>query len=231
MKIRADLHIHSCLSPCGALTMSPATIVETALKMNLDLIAISDHNTALNLPTLEKICLGRNIHCIYGIEATCREEAHILCLFKTLDAAMDMGELIYSLLPDFHNIPEKLGDQVWVDEKDNIGGEVDKYLISAADLSLEELLSQVHEREGLFIPAHIDRPLFSIPSQLGFLPPLDYDALESTVIPSPIETGNKAVIQNSDAHYPEEIGQRSTLYDMEEPGFEGLKMALEQLTD
>ncbi|MBI9103790.1 MAG: PHP domain-containing protein [Spirochaetales bacterium] len=230
MKVRADLHNHSCLSPCGDLFMSPKTLVEGALETGIKLIALSDHNSAMNLPAMDKVCQSAGLPLIYGIEVTSLEEAHILCLFETLDIAMDMGELLYSLLPDIKNNPEKLGDQVWVDADENIEGEVEKYLGSGVNLSLDDLIIEVHRRGGLFIPAHIDRPMFSIPSQLGFLPPMDYDALESTVIPPPAFIGkipkNIPLIQNSDAHYPENIGQRSTVYEMEEPGFQGLKMAL-----
>ncbi len=235
MKIRADLHNHSCLSPCGDLFMSPKILAKGAMESGIELIALSDHNSSLNLPAMEKVCNNLGLPLIYGIEVTSLEEAHILCLFKNLDLAMDMGKLLYKLLPDVKNNVEKLGYQIWVDEHENIEGEVEKYLGSGVNLSLDELIAEVHKRGGLFIPAHIDRPMFSIPSQLGFLPKMEYDALESTVIPPPDFIGripqNVPIIQNSDAHYPENIGQRSTLYDMEEPGFEGLKRAFQNFND
>jgi PHP family Zn ribbon phosphoesterase len=203
--------------------MSPRVIVARAKELGLDLIALSDHNSALNLPALETLCRRENLACLFGIEACTREEAHILLLFKTCAEALEMGEFLYRLLPEVPNLPEVTGDQVYVDADDVILGEVEKLLISGAEISLEDLLKEVHRRGGLYIPAHIDRFSFSIVSQLGFLPKLDYDALESTVLPCPVPQYGLPVIRNSDAHYVEDIGKRSTLYEMEEPGFEGLK--------
>jgi PHP family Zn ribbon phosphoesterase len=206
--------------------MSPRAVVERAVELGLDLIALSDHNCALNLPALETVCRRQNLACLFGIEACTREEAHILLFFETCAQAQEMGEFIYRLLPEIPNIPEVTGDQVWVDADELILGEAEKLLISGADISLEDLLREVRRRGGLFIPAHIDRPVFSIPSQLGFLPNLDYDALESTVLPCPVPQYGLPVIQNSDAHYIEDIGKRWTAYEMEAPGFKGLKKAL-----
>jgi len=228
MTVRGDLHIHSCLSPCGDLSMSPSAIVRVARERGLDLIALADHNTALNLPAFKAGCLKEGLACVFGLEVTTREEAHILTLFETPEAALDLGGFLYPLLPPVPNRPEKTGDQVYVDESEVILGEVELYLGTAAEISLERLLEEVRRRGGLFIPAHIDKPVFSIPSQLGFLPPLDYDALESVSLPCPVETGRTPVIRNSDAHYLEDIGKRSTLYEMEEPGFAGLAAALRE---
>ena len=47
MLIRADLHIHTVLSPCAEVEMIPPLIVERALAEHLDLIAITDHNLCL----------------------------------------------------------------------------------------------------------------------------------------------------------------------------------------
>ncbi len=228
MEVRGDLHIHSCLSPCGDLSMSPAVIARKAKERGLQMAALCDHNTALNTPAFAAACAVHGLTGLYGMEVTTREEAHVICLFETPEEALALGNFIYDLLPDIPNDPEKMGDQVYVDEEDNILGEVEKVLMSGADISLEGLLEEVHHRGGLFIPAHIDRPVFSIPSQLGFLPPMKYDALESVRLPCPVAVMGKApmIIQNSDAHYPDDVGRRSTVYEMEEPGFQGLKKAL-----
>ena len=226
MLVKADLHIHSCLSPCGDLVMSPSAIVVRALDLGLNLIAITDHNSALNLPALKELCQKHKLSCVYGLEACTQEEAHILCLFETLEQALKLGETLYPLLPDIPNRPEKTGDQVYVNADEEILGEVEKYLVTAAAISLEKLLMLVHDSGGLFIPAHIDKPVFSIPSQLGFLPPLPYDALESVKLPCPVDTLGHPVIQNSDAHYIDDIGNRTTTYEMKEPGFAGLVEAI-----
>ena len=78
------------------------------------------------------------------------------------------------------------------------------------------------------IPAHIDRPAYSIPSQLGFLPPLAYDALESVTLPTPVPLypGAPRIIRNSDAHYPEDVAKRNNEFEMDAPDWKGLVEAL-----
>ena len=147
MKIRADLHIHSCLSPCGSLEMSPSAVVDRAVSAGLGLIAITDHNSALNCPALERICSSRDDICaFYGMEITSMEEVHLLALFDTADAAVDFGAFIYSHLPDIPNDPERFGDQVYVDEEENILGEVERYLGTAVNLSIDDIGAHTHVR-------------------------------------------------------------------------------------
>lgn len=209
MLLKCDLHIHSCLSPCGSLDMSPSEIVRIAGEKNLDVIAIADHNSALNAPALEKLCLTKNIVPLFAIEVTSSEEFHSLCLFRNSGTAVEFGNRLYTELQSAPNIPEKFGDQVYVDENDNILGELDKYLTGGAvPYSSDRLVRMVHDAGGLFIPAHIDRAAFSISSQLGFIPPDPYDALELTSFPAILNTGDLPLISNSDAHFPEDIGKR-----------------------
>ena len=113
-----------------------------------------------------------------------------------------------------------------MDEKDNITGEAGKYLLSASAFSLDELAGMTHDAGGLFIPSHIDRPVFSIPSQLGFIPDLNYSALETTVLPCPVYSGEKPLIFSSDAHYPGDIGKRITEFSTAERSFNGIASAL-----
>jgi len=225
--VRSDLHIHSCLSPCGSLEMSPRSIARRAIERGLDLIALTAHNSALNAPACSAACQSAGIACIFGLEGTTREEAHVLCLFESPEEALGFGEDIYSLIPDIPNDPEKMGDQVFVDDGENILGEVEKYLPQAADLSIDDLALRVGEAEGLFIPAHVDKPVFSIVSQLGFLPPLPYTALETTRMPCPVNTGKLPLIMNSDAHYLDDIGRRLSVLSVYELSFQGIREAIE----
>lgn len=209
MLLKCDLHIHSCLSPCGSLDMSPSKIAETAVKLGLQVIAVADHNTAKNAPALEKACRGKPLIPLFAIEATTSEEFHALCLFPEADTALRFGDFLYSELRSGTNIPSKFGDQVYVDDEENILGELDKYLTGGAlPFSSDILLSLVHSEGGLFIPAHMDRAAFSITSQLGFLPPDPYDALEITLWPPSMKTGKIPLISNSDAHFTEDMGKR-----------------------
>ncbi len=227
MILKCDLHIHSCLSPCGSLEMSPKHIAEIAVEKGLDLIALTDHNCALNSPAFEKACSKAGITPLFGIEATTSEEFHSLCLFGSVTEAVNFSDELYEKLLSVPNKPEIYGDQVIVDENDNILGEVGKYLTGGAlAISSDQLLKQVINAGGLFIPAHIDRAVFSLASQLGFLPPDPYSALEIISYPPPFNTGNIPLITSSDAHYPEDIGKRYFLLESESKSFRSIKEAI-----
>ena len=227
MLIKADLHIHSCLSPCGSLEMSPRAIAEKGAEIGLKLMALTDHNTALNCPAFEINCREKEITPVFGIEITSKEEAHIVALFETVDAALDLGSFIYEMLPDVENNPEILGDQIVVNEDEEILDEVERYLGNATELSIDNIKIEIKKRGGLFIPAHIDKPLFSIPSQLGFLPPDDYDAVEVFTPSNASEYSSRyTVISNSDAHYIDDIGKKNLQLEMDDSSFRSLREAL-----
>lgn len=225
MIIRADFHLHSCLSPCGDLSMSPRTIASLLAARNVNLAALTDHNSALNTPAFFSACRAEGIAPLAGIEAQTSEECHALCLFSDCATALALGEELYSLMPSVMNIPEKTGDQVYVDENDDILGEVDKYLVTSAEIGLEDLAKRVHGLGGLFIPAHVDRPSFSMTSQLGFIVDGPWDALEVVRMPETDAAGHTAprefntlgypLTTSSDAHYPEHIARRAFDLDIQ----------------
>jgi hypothetical protein len=208
--------------------MSPSAIVETLQHKNIQFAALTDHNTTLNCPAFANLCKKAGIIALYGMELQTVEEIHILCLFSNLQTAMDFGTEIYNLIPFFPNNPKINGDQVYVDENENILGEIEKYLIVSADLSIDKAAARVHQLGGICIPAHVNRAAFSMTSQLGFIPTGDWDALEVTSIP-PMYTmpgkNNKTIRLNtqgyplttsSDAHYLEDIGKRPFDLDIQE---------------
>ena len=224
MICRIDLHNHSCLSPCGSLEMSPSRLVAEALDRKINILALTDHNAVDNLPAFDICCRKAGITPVFGLEVTGREEAHLLCLFGDLKTAMKFGYSMYESLTTVLNDPDSMGDQIIVDEEENILGELDKFLAGGAvDYSMEELIPLVHDKKGLFIPAHIDRPAFSISSQLGFLPENDYDAVEVMHRPCSLNTFSYPEITGSDAHYPEDVGKRTFTADLSAPTFEALR--------
>jgi len=208
-----DLHNHSCLSPCGSLALSPRRLLELGAARGLKVMALTDHNSSLNCPAFAKLSQQYGIIPIFGMEATTSEEIHVLCLFSNLEASMAFGEYAYSILQPFLNNPEKTGDQVYVDEDDNIEGEVEYYLVNPLDISIDNIGAKVNEYGGIVIPAHIDRPAFSMISQLGALVDGPWAALECTRIPPvvndlPLKTGSYPLTTSSDAHYPEHVARR-----------------------
>jgi PHP family Zn ribbon phosphoesterase len=224
--VTADLHIHSCLSPCGDLDNSPSAIARTARSRRLDLVALTDHNSALNCPAFAEACEREGVAALFGLEVTTAEEVHVLCLFAECAAALELGERLYPLLPEVHHDPATFGDQVYVDVDEVILGSVEKYLINAVSWSIDETARECHAREGIFIPAHIDRSVHSIWSQLGFLPTGDFDAVEVTRRNGPIDSGTYATVSNSDAHFLPDIASRSFTFEADAPTFAALRAAL-----
>jgi len=226
MTVRADLHNHSCLSPCGDLYMSPSALAATAAGRGIDLLALTDHNSSKNGPAFRDACRREGIAPIFGMEVTSREEVHLLALFGSLEAALDLDQFIYELLPAIPNDPERFGDQVIVDVDEVILGEVEKFLLPAVDLGIDEIGEEIHAREGLFVPAHVDRSSYSMLSQLGFLPAGAYDGVEITKWPPPAGAEGYALMTDSDAHYLEDIARRSFTFEADSPSFPALRDAL-----
>jgi PHP family Zn ribbon phosphoesterase len=209
----ADLHNHSCLSPCGSLDLSPRYLLELGSARGLKVMALTDHNSSLNCPAFAKLSPQYGIIPIFGMEATTSEEIHILCLFTSLEASMAFNEYAYSVLTPFLNNPEKTGDQVYVDEEDNIEGEVEYYLVNPLALSVDDVGAKAIEYGGIVIPAHVDRPAFSMTSQLGVVVEGPWAALECVRIPpvqnnTPLDTLGYPLTTSSDAHYPEHVARR-----------------------
>ncbi|MCQ2604429.1 MAG: PHP domain-containing protein [Spirochaetia bacterium] len=228
MLLKADLHIHSCVSPCGSLENSPRAIAEAAKARGLGLVALTDHNTSLNCPAFKANCDALGLWSVYGMEVTSSEEAHLVCLFEDVETALEFSKFVYAYLPDVENKPDVFGDQVYVDENEDILGEVEKYLGNATGLSIDDVREEVFFRNGIFIPAHVDKPVFSIVSQLGFLPDSNYTAIE---VFNPINAPTYSkypVISDSDAHYLEDVGKKNLFIDVEEKTFSCLRESLQQ---
>lgn len=237
MNIRADLHLHTVLSPCGDLDMSPRNIIRAARERGLKLIGITDHNSTRQAAIIRDLGREQGIHVLTGAEVTTQEEIHCVvflpddCLLREFQAYLDAH------LPDIPNDPDKFGYQVVADPDDNILYEEPRLLLSALNQPIEKIERKVHELQGIFIPAHIDKPRFSILSQLGFIPPdLPFDALELSPHTSPEQflkankyLNGKPFIQSSDAHYLEDIGKVSTLLQTPDFTFEHLRTALHNL--
>lgn len=233
--IRADLHIHTCLSPCGELGMSPRRIVETAIRKKIDLIAICDHNSAENVSAVIEVSRETNLTVIPGIEIMSKEEVHIIGLFDSPKDVTAVQELVYSQL-EGKNDERVFGEQVVVDAEGNILDFNQKLLIGATNLSTDNIVKAIHNQNGLAIAAHIDREGFGIIGQLGFIPPgLDLDALEvsskvkmNDVRTTFLEYGEFPFLQSSDAHRLDDIGNGSTSLSMESASLDELKMALNE---
>lgn len=230
---RADLQIHSCLSPCGSLDNSPRAIIETAVQRGVDIIALTDHNTTANCPAFAA-CAARTplVTCLFGAEVTTAEEVHVMCLFGAEDQACSFGRLLAGSLPPRRNDPEYFGDQPVVDDVDTILRLDDSFLAGAVTLSIDAVVNEAHARGGIVIASHIDRQINSVFSQLGIWPAdVAFDAADLSAQGD--ESAWRAllppglpVIRSSDAHYLEDIGRQVTLLRMKDRSFEELRLAL-----
>jgi 3',5'-nucleoside bisphosphate phosphatase len=238
MKVfKADLHVHTVLSPCGDLEMSPVNIVEEAARKNIDILGITDHNSTKHGILIKKLAEKKDIFVLCGAEVTTKEDIHCLTFFETIEALNDFQKFLEVHLIGVKNKPGIFGYQVVVDEQNNIIEEIDKLLITALDQTIDQVEEKVHMLGGLFIPAHIDRPAYGLIGQLGFVPPdIAADALEISGYTNREEMISKykylagyTFIKNSDAHIPEQIGTRYNLLEMEEMSFKEVAMALRNL--
>lgn len=177
--IKADVHLHTCLSPCAEITQSPKRVIEKVNEKGFHLVFITDHNSIGNAEAAIKA--GKNygdLQIYPGMEITTREEIHILSLFENIGIAGRTQDYINNYLPDVY-FEKEMHEQILANENDEVEGFYEKSLFSAVDLDLDEVIELIHENKGIAIAAHIDRQSFSIISQLGFIPErCKLDALE-----------------------------------------------------
>ncbi len=219
MKCAVDLHIHSCLSPCGDMDMTPNNIVNMAKLKGLDMIAVSDHNTARQLPAVSEVAQSVGIALLPALELTTLEEAHMLAYFVSVDAALAFSDSIYEFLPNIENRPSLFGRQAVMDSDDEIVSDEPKLLISALDISIDELATRVTSFGGLCVPAHINRGANGILQALGFIPPeIDFAALEVCDSLPLNEKGLPRLprLRSSDAHILENILERESFLDLDD---------------
>lgn len=231
---RTDLHVHTVLSACADLEMSPGNIVAIAKQRQLDMIGITDHNSTLNCAVALELAHENGLELLLGTEVTTKEEVHCLAYFEDLESLSLFQQYLDKHLPALPYNPENFGYQAIVDRNEQIISLVDTYLNAALTQSIDEVEQEVHRLEGLFIPAHIERPMYGIINQLGFIPAnLGFDALGIMSRSNPAEIRGKyrlsqsvPLIKASDAHSLEEIGKGSCTFEIKELSFREIKMAL-----
>jgi PHP family Zn ribbon phosphoesterase len=222
-RIKADLHVHTCLSPCSSLDMSPREVVAAAIRNGMDLIGVCDHNSAENVLAVKKAGERNGLMVLVGMVVTSAEEAHILVFFDDDDDLLGFQEYIYRHL-EGRNDEHSFGLQVIADDEDGVTGFCDRMLIGATSLSAEAVIAKARAAKGesLVIAAHVDRESFSIIGQLGFIPPsMALDAVEvsrmtAAELKAQCPDCNKyPVVTGSDAHGPDDIGKRFTTFTVE----------------
>lgn len=228
MKAFYDLHIHSALSPCAENDMTPNNIVNMAYIKGLDIIAVTDHNSALNCEAVLKCAKARGIVAVPAMELETREEVHLVCFFPGLEEVMKMHEIVNDLLPGIENREDIFGQQLIMDEDDNVMGSCKQMLLTAANLSVDEALEIVNSLSGIVVPAHVDRDSYSIISNLGMVPDyLDIKYLEvsrdcdvNEFITKNQYLSSYSFLKSSDAHNLGQILERESTIELEEKSLE-----------
>lgn len=224
MNLTYDLHIHSCLSPCGDDDMTPANIAGMAALKGLEVIALTDHNTCRNCPAFMAAAAEYGVLAVPGMEINTSEEVHAVCLFPTLETALDFDTYVYKKLIKFPNNEAIFGKQQIYDEQDQVCGSEPNLLINATQLSFDGLWELVLSYGGVMFPAHVDKTANSLIANLGFIPP---DSQFTTAEVKDLRKLHQLrrdhpyleqcrIISNSDAHYLEHINEPELTIPVEE---------------
>lgn len=210
-----DFHMHSCLSPCGDEGMTPANLVGMAFVKGLQAIALTDHNSAKNCPAAAAHAKEYGITFLPGMEVTTQEEVHVVCLFPTVEDALSFDSYVHERIQPVQNKPDFFGYERVMDENDTQIAEEPLLLINATTIPFDRLQTPVEERNGVMIPAHIDKSSNALLANLGFVPP---DSRFTTVEYANPENAPRLEEENpylktcrwitdSDAHYLENISE------------------------
>lgn len=206
MKARCDLHIHSALSPCADDDMTPANIVGYAKLGGLDVIAVADHNAIGNVATAMLVGDAYGVCVVPAMELQTAEDIHVLCLFATLDGLQSFFDKID--FPDIPNRPDIFGNQLIVDEDDNVVGVEPRLLHIGANIAVEDVPALAEACGGVAVAAHVDREENGMVAVLGRVTD-DYRAVELSAHATDEHRrlySDKIVITDSDAHWLDRIG-------------------------
>lgn len=234
MNLFYDLHLHSCLSPCGSEDMTPYNIVGMAALKGLDVIAVTDHNSCKNCPAVLSAAEEYGMLAIPGMELTTSEEVHAVCLLQDLKAAMEFDKFVSSKLLPVKNRECIFGKQEIYNCHDQVSGHVENLLINSTEISFDGLWDLVRSYDGVMFPAHIDKTSNSLISNLGFIPECSKfraAELKDLSLLHTIEKTNPylkccMILNNSDAHNLEDIKEPYLTLNVKERTAEAVVNAL-----
>lgn len=215
-KLYYDFHIHSCLSPCGDDDMTPQNIVGMARLKELDVIAVTDHNTCANCGAVMEAAQGTGLLVLPGMELCTCEEIHVVCLFETLPNAEAFAAYVKAHTPAVANVPEIYGHQYRMDANDTVVEEEPLLLVIASHISVMDIAALMVRFEGVCFPAHVDKSSYSLLSSLGAVPPECGFSTAEISQPAKIDAlcaahpllSKMRIVTDSDAHYLWDISER-----------------------
>lgn len=223
MKLYYDLHMHSCLSPCADDNMTPANMAGMGMLKGLSVMALTDHNSCRNCPAFFKACEAYGILPIAGMELSTAEDVHMVSLFPTLEVALSFEKALENHRMPMDNDPAIFGNQLVMNEKDEVIEEFPTLLITATDLWMSEAVELVRSFGGVIYPAHIDRESNGIITMLGDIPPeyaftaVEYRDLSKKEEYETLyaEAKGKSIVVSSDAHALYKISEAENYFEFE----------------
>ena len=235
MKVYYDLHMHSCLSPCGADDMTPNNLVNMAALAGLQVIAVADHNTTRNVPAATAVGEAVGVLVVPAMELTTKEDIHVLCLLPDLEQAESFRQYVYERLPQRKNRPKAFGHQLWMDENDELIEEETQLLSFGSSIGIYEVKDLLPKFGGIAIPAHIDRASYSLIGVMGLVDTeMGFRVYETT-----IDCDRQALmekyrfsggfISNSDAHDLIAIRDAERTLEIDELTPQGVIRAIQKL--
>lgn len=217
-----DLHIHSCLSPCGDDDSTPNNIAGMATLCGLNIVALTDHNTCKNCPAFFAAAKKYGIIPIAGMELTTSEDIHVVCLFEELSDALSFDKFVENNRIKVKNRPDIFGEQLVLDENDEPICEIENLLINATSISIEDVTSVVSEYNGVCYPAHIDRDANGVIAILGTIPDCGFSFYELHDRKKIREFSEKygipddRFIISSDAHYLTDMRDKENYFEIDD---------------
>lgn len=217
-----DLHIHSCLSPCGDDDSTPNNIAGYATLCGLNIVALTDHNTCKNCPAFFEAAKRYGIIPVPGAEVTTAEDVHVVFLFETLESAMEFDAYLDTRRIRIKNKPNVFGHQYITDGDDNIVAEEEDLLINATDISLTETPQIAKRFSGICYPAHIDREANGVIAILGDFPRDDFSCFElynndnAEEYIEKYNLKNKKMVISSDAHYLQNMRDKENWLELDD---------------
>lgn len=217
--LRADLHVHTVLSPCAEVEMIPPLIVQRALDLGLEVLAITDHHAADNVSAVVEAAASTGLTVLPGMEVQSREEVHLLCLFDTVSQVGAWQEQVFAALPDRENNEAFFGAQFVVNADGSYRATLKRLLAVSTAFSVEEVVDRVLALGGIVLAAHVDRPSFSLIANLGLVPTgLKIAGIEISRHSDPTATVRRwpqlagyGLVVGGDAHRLEEMTARTML--------------------
>lgn len=233
---RADLHVHTVLSPCAEMEMIPPLIVQEALERGIDLIAITDHNASANVGAVQKAAEGTSLTVLPGMEVQSREDVHLLTLFESIETLQTWQMEVDGALPDRENNSGLFGEQFVVDETGEFIRSEPRLLLTSTHFSIDEIFDRVNALGGLIIPAHVERMIYGLLPTLGLISESwSVSALEISRHTTPENAAesfpllsNYPLIQNGDVHRLNEF-LGTTVFNFDAPTLFEIKLAFKNL--